>query len=148
MTYQDELPAQPSGKVLPPEKFVGKVSLGYKAAQTIPDVCSKLYCYCGCDLTDKHTNLLDCFTCIHGMDCDICLDEAIVALNLKRKGKSLSEIQKTIDDEFAAQYPWEKPSPTLIKYRQTYRIVSNSAGAAGGGNRRSGKCCLHSRQQN
>jgi hypothetical protein len=143
---RDELPAEPSGKVLPSEKFVGKVALGYKAAQTIPGICSKLFCYCGCDLTDKHNSLLDCFTCIHGMDCDICLDEAIVALHLKEEGKSITEIQKIIDDEFSLQYPWDKPSPTLLKYRETYRLPLNkSAGSANAnlGHKKSGKCCAH-----
>ncbi len=137
-------------KVLPPEKFVGKVALGYKAAQAIPDVCSKLFCYCGCDLTDSHTSLLDCFTCMHGMDCDICQDEAIVALHLKEEGKSLAEIQQTIDDGFAYQYPWDKPSPALIKYRETYKIkhdghVTKSGDTDAKANKKAhpGKCCGH-----
>jgi Protein of unknown function with PCYCGC motif len=149
----DELVKQPtvllSTKVLSPEKFVGKVALGYKAAQTIPEVCSKLFCYCGCDLTDSHTSLLDCFTCMHGMDCNICLDEAIVALHLKEQGKSLTEIQNTIDDGFALQYPWDKPSPALIKYRETYKIPGNQSTKSGiisaEANKKShpGKCCGH-----
>jgi hypothetical protein len=103
--------------VLNPDKFVGKVALGYAAAKEIPEVCAKLFCYCGCDLTDEHSSLLDCFTCDHGVDCTVCQDEAIIALDLKKKGKSLAEIQRAIDDAFQTLYPWEKPSPALKKYR-------------------------------
>jgi hypothetical protein len=146
-----KLPAAPAAtKVLSPDKFVGKVCLGYKAAQAIPDICGKLFCYCGCDLTDSHTSLLDCFTCTHGMDCDICLDEAIVALHLKEQGKSLAEIQKTIDEGFSSQYPWEKPSTALVRYRQTYNINPNGLGTKfsvisekSTKKTGSGKCCEH-----
>jgi len=110
----DAIPA-----VLSPEKFEGKAAQGYAAAKQIPDICAKLFCYCGCDLTDSHCSLLDCFTCDHGVDCIICQDEAILALDMKKKGNSLAEIQKAIDTAFQKQYPWEKPSPALTKYRQS-----------------------------
>jgi hypothetical protein len=109
---------EPKPAVLSPDNFVGKASLGYAAAKEIPEVCSKLFCYCGCDMTDSHSSLLDCFTCEHGVDCTICQDEAIIALDLKKKGLTLAAIQKEIDDAFQNQYPWqEKPSPALEKYR-------------------------------
>src|SRR5262249_14426704 len=110
--------------VLPPENFVGKASEGYAAAKEVPDICKKLFCYCGCDMTDSHSSLLDCFTCEHGVDCTICQDEAIIALNLKKKGKSLADIQKEIDQAFQTLYPWEKPSPALEKYRGSLKAVS------------------------
>src|SRR5438105_5449302 len=47
--------------VLPPEQFFGAAAMGYSAAKANPHVCSKLFCYCGCDITDNHNNLLDCF---------------------------------------------------------------------------------------
>lgn len=154
--------AEISPSVLPPDNFVGKVALGYSAAKAIPDICSKLFCYCGCDLTDSHTSLLDCFTCEHGVDCTICQDEAIIALDLKKKGKSLSEIQKAIDDAFQKQYPFEEPSPALKKYRaliearpggsQETNNGSNNSPRVGlpskvgaTAKRRSGGCCGHNR---
>jgi len=139
-----------TAKVLSPEKFVGKVSLGYKAAQTIPEICSNLFCYCGCDLTDNHTSLLDCFTCEHGMDCDVCLDEAILAMNKKEQGKSLSDIQKSVEQDFASLYPWDKPSAALIKYRTTHKIGHTDGSTESGATAtkknkksQSGKCCGH-----
>jgi hypothetical protein len=50
--------------VLSPQTFFGNAQAGYDAAQQIPDICSKLFCYCGCEAkeTDDHSSLLDCFT--------------------------------------------------------------------------------------
>jgi hypothetical protein len=105
-------------KVLPPEQFFGQAALGYAAAKACPEICAKLFCYCGCDHTDEHSSLLDCFTCVHGVDCEICQEEAIDALRLKTEGKSLAEIQKYIDYQYAKQYlPDFNISPALRKYK-------------------------------
>ena len=108
--------------VISPEKFSGEIAAGYKAAQKARDICSKLFCYCGCDLTDEHVSLLDCFTSMHGVDCAICQEEAIIALHMKEQRKPLGLIQKTIDEKFAAQYPWEEPSLALQKYLKTIQV--------------------------
>ena len=115
--------AKPDPTVLSPDKMVGRAALGYAAAKEVPDICSKLFCYCGCDTSEEpgHTCLLDCFTCDHGVDCTVCQDEAIIALDLKKKGKSLREIQKQIDEAFQTLYPWEKPTPALEKYRESLK---------------------------
>lgn len=107
--------------VLPAEKFFGRASLGYAAAKKIPDICSKLFCYCGCDLTDNHSTLLDCFTSDHGADCQICQEEAILALKMKNEGKSLAAIQKAVDQRYLKEYTatFSKPSKALMAYRAT-----------------------------
>ena len=86
----------------------------------VPDICAKLFCYCGCDLTDNHASLLDCFKGDHYVDCSICQDEAILALELKKQGKSLAEIQKAVDNRFLKQYHevFKEPSEALLKYRK------------------------------
>jgi hypothetical protein len=104
--------------VLNPDNYVGQVKAGYAAAKEIPEVCAKLFCYCGCDLTDCHASLLDCFTSDHGVDCHICQEESILALSFHRKGKSLSDIQKFIDKRYAKEYPFEVESPGLQKYKK------------------------------
>jgi len=109
-------------EVIAPEKFSGAVAEGYKAAQRAKDVCSKLFCYCGCDLTDEHTSLLDCFTSMHGIDCAICQEEAIIACGMKEQGKTLAQIQKAIDEKFSAQYPWDEASPTFENYLKNIRV--------------------------
>ncbi len=105
--------------VLDPDKYFGQAQLGYAAAKKIPDICAKLFCYCGCDLTDEHTSLLDCFTSEHGADCNICQEEAILALKMKNEGKSLAEIQKAIDTRYLKEYEatFATPSEALKKYR-------------------------------
>ena len=112
--------AQP-GEVLPPNKFFGQAAVGYSAAKAAPEVCAKLFCYCGCDLTDSHSTLLDCFTCDHGADCQICQEEAIIGLRMKREGKDLYSIQSAIDKAYSNQYPWDEPSEKLIKYRESLK---------------------------
>jgi hypothetical protein len=115
------------GTVLDPSKFFGRAALGYSAAKQAPEVCEKLFCYCGCDMTDSHSTLLDCFVCEHGADCQICQDEAIVGLHMKQEGKSLLKIQKSIDEAFSQQYPWNKPTPQLTNYRNLLKLEEEEA---------------------
>jgi len=51
---------------LPADQFQGRVREAYKAANEIPDVLAGLACYCGCDKSHGHRNLLDCFVDDHG----------------------------------------------------------------------------------
>jgi len=118
--------------VLNPANFFGRAALGYKAAKQAPELCQKLFCYCGCDMTDAHNSLLDCFTSDHGADCQICQEEAIVGLHMQQEGKSLDKIQKAIDEAFCQQYPWDRPSDQLKKYRETIKpdLGKTKAGGA------------------
>lgn len=50
---------------LSPDLFSGAIRDGYIIAQTIPDVLAGLHCYCGCDRSMGHGNLLDCFVDDH-----------------------------------------------------------------------------------
>jgi hypothetical protein len=106
--------------VLSTENIFGNAKMGYMAAKRIPEICSKLFCYCGCDLTDNHGSLLDCFTSDHGVDCNICQEEALLALKMQTEGKQLAEIQKAIDQKYVAEYNsvFDQPSETLKKYRE------------------------------
>ena len=107
--------------VLPAENVFGNAKMGYMAAKRIPDICGKLFCYCGCDLTDNHSSLLDCFTSDHGVDCNICQEEALLALKMHTEGKEIPEIQKAVDLKYVAEYNsvFDQPSETLKKYRET-----------------------------
>ena len=104
--------------VLAPEQFAGEAAMGYAAAGAVPKICAKLFCYCGCDSTDNHTSLLDCFTSTHGNDCHICQEEALMALRMQKEGKSLKEIQKSVDDTYSHMYPFKNPTPALKDYRE------------------------------
>jgi hypothetical protein len=142
-------------EVISPDKFSGPIAAGYRAAQKTKDICSKLFCYCGCDMTDEHTSLLDCFTSMHGVDCAICQEEAIIALQMKNQGKTLGQIQQTIDERFSAQYPWDEASPIYENYLKTFKVSAKHATAKKTGNttyntktgiaakKKSGHCCGH-----
>jgi len=131
--------------VLDPNKYFGKAKAGYAAAKECPEICAKLFCYCGCDLTDEHTSLLDCFTCDHGVDCYICQEEALVALKMKKQGKGLAEIQKTVDLAYRKEYPFDEKSPAYKKYladklwKDDGKTSGKSAGSQGGASSATGK---------
>jgi hypothetical protein len=111
-------------EVLPASKFSGRAARSYGLAKEIPEVCCKLFCYCGCDYSDDHTSLLDCFTTIHGEACPICQEEVIDAYHLKKSSKTISEIQDAIDSHFGSQYPFKVPSPAYEKYRKSIGLAS------------------------
>ena len=115
-------PKPAPAKVLPSSRFFGQAALGYAAAEQCPEIIAKLFCYCGCDGKEfSHTSLLDCFTCDHGADCQICTDEALIAAQMKKQGKSIPEIQKVIDDRYEKEYPFEQPTPAYKNYREHVR---------------------------
>ncbi|MFN8655567.1 MAG: CYCXC family (seleno)protein [Candidatus Obscuribacterales bacterium] len=118
---------KPRAEVLNPDQFFGMAMIGYAAAKAAPDVMENLFCYCGCDLTDSHTSLLDCFTSIHGVDCHICQDEAQVALKLHKQGLPMLKIQQQIDEEFSKQYPFEEDTPTYKNYKAHRLWVKGAA---------------------
>ncbi len=127
--------------VLDPNKYFGHAKSGYAAAKLCPEICAQLFCYCGCDLTDEHSSLLDCFTTDHGVDCHICQEEALIALKMKREGKTMKQIQQAIDVIFEKEYPFDEPSETIKKYRanrlwqpsKTVAPIKATAGAATAG---------------
>ncbi len=63
-------------RTLDPKQFTGPVREAYQVAQDNPDLLAQLHCYCGCDRTDGHKNLLDCYRSHHGASCAICTGEA------------------------------------------------------------------------
>lgn len=118
---KDSKPADSGSKnkVLDPAQFFGQASFGYGAAKACPEVMAKLFCYCGCDITDNHSSLLDCFTSIHGVDCHICQEEAVMAMKLNRDGTPIEQIQKQIDERYSSEYPFEEDTPAYKKYKAT-----------------------------
>src|SRR5580700_9462478 len=54
---------------LDPNNFQGTVREAYEVAEKDPALLAQLHCYCGCDVTDGHKNLLDCFRDNHGSTC-------------------------------------------------------------------------------
>ncbi|MCA1634508.1 MAG: PCYCGC domain-containing protein [Acidobacteria bacterium] len=86
---------------LAPEKFAGKQRLGYLAAKEIPKTIAQLPCYCHCDKGFGHKSLHSCFVDDHAAHCAICIDEALMALQLEKTEKLGPE---QIRERIIAQY--------------------------------------------
>lgn len=86
---------------LDPNLFVGDVKKAYEAAERDPALFAQLYCYCGCDKTDGHKNLLDCYRDTHGSHCAICSGEALEAEKLASQGMPIEKIREALRDRFA-----------------------------------------------
>ena len=72
----------------------------YAAARAMPGVMDGVYCYCHCKETAGHRSLLTCFESTHGAYCDICMSEAMQAVQMSMNGVTLGEIRKAIDGRF------------------------------------------------
>ena len=72
----------------------------YQAARAMPQVMDGLYCYCHCKETAGHRSLLTCFESAHGAYCEICMSEAMQAVQLAMNGSTLDQIRKEIDRRF------------------------------------------------
>jgi hypothetical protein len=90
-------------KTLDPMQFTGEVRQAYKVAQENPDLLAQLYCYCGCDRTNGHKNLLDCYRDHHGASCAICTGEALEAKKLFDQGASIDTIRAALRARFAGK---------------------------------------------
>jgi hypothetical protein len=60
-----------------------------------------MHCYCGCDRTYGHKNLLDCFRDEHGSHCATCTGEAIEAEKLASQGMPIEKIRDSLRNRFA-----------------------------------------------
>ena len=85
---------------LPAAQFQGRVRQAYQTAADMPQVLAGLACYCGCDKSQGHRNLLDCFVDTHGSTCNHCVSEALDAHSLFMIGTPPDEIRKFIDTKY------------------------------------------------
>jgi hypothetical protein len=86
---------------LDPNQFVGEVKQAYLIAESDPALLAQLHCWCGCDRTDGHRNLLDCYRDTHGAHCAICTGEAIEAEKLASQGMPVEKIRDALRDRYA-----------------------------------------------
>jgi Protein of unknown function with PCYCGC motif len=77
--------------------FAGRTGEAYRAAAEIPDLLDQLYCYCECERSIGHKSLKSCFTDLHGANCGVCQNEALLAWSLNKKGWPVLRIRKEID---------------------------------------------------
>ncbi len=88
--------AMPFPQTLGPAQFqIANIREAYSVAKEIPDVLAQEPCYCYCQRMG-HRSLLDCFASLHSTSCKICINEARLAGQLHRQGKSAEEIRVAI----------------------------------------------------
>jgi type II secretory pathway pseudopilin PulG len=92
--------AQHLRTTLDPNLFVGDVKKAYQIAERSPALLAQLHCYCGCDRTDGHKNLLDCYRDTHGSHCAVCTNEALEAEKLAAQGMPVEKIRDALRDRF------------------------------------------------
>ena len=61
------IPHNPRPATLSPELFTGRVAKVYRIAQEVPELLERMPCYCGCYVSDRHQNNLDCYTDRHSV---------------------------------------------------------------------------------
>ena len=81
---------------LDPQNFQGNVREAYQVAERDPALLAQLHCYCGCDITYGHKNLLDCFRDNHGSTCAICCGEARDADAMATRGMPIEQIRDAL----------------------------------------------------
>jgi hypothetical protein len=86
---------------LDPQNFQGTVREAYEVAEKDPALLAQLHCYCGCDVTDGHKNLLDCFRDTHGSTCAICCGEARDAESMASRGMAIEQIRDALRARYA-----------------------------------------------
>lgn len=86
-----------------PGHFIGKTGRAYKSAKENPDLLDKIYCYCKCQDNFGHKSLLTCFVDRHGSQCGVCMDEALMASDLRKKGYGDEEIVEKVNAKFSKQ---------------------------------------------
>ena len=94
-------PARQLRVTLDPNLFQGQVKQAYQIAERDPALLAQLHCYCGCDKTNNHKNLLDCYRDDHGSHCAICVGEAVDAETLAQQGMPVDQIRDTLRSRYA-----------------------------------------------
>lgn len=85
-------------KVLDPAGFADqRVRTAYEAAKKYAHVLEEIYCYCRCKENIGHRALVECFETDHGSNCDVCMNEAVIAARMTQEGRTPKEIQTAID---------------------------------------------------
>lgn len=92
----------PAAHVMPAARYsqTPRVAETYAMAAEIPAVLDGMYCYCLCATTFGHYSLLECFQGDHAAGCDICLNEAVIAYQMTKRGDSLDDIRQAVDQQY------------------------------------------------
>lgn len=69
----------------------------YQVAAKNSDLMYQLPCYCYCDRNHGHNSLHSCFETNHGAQCSVCMQEALFADQMAKKGKTVKQIRAAIN---------------------------------------------------
>lgn len=69
----------------------------YRAAAKAQNVLYQQPCYCHCDRSQGHTSLHSCFENLHGSNCGTCMQEALFAYSMSKKGWTAKQIRDAIE---------------------------------------------------
>lgn len=96
------LPLGENSETLSPSMFENQeIITAYRIASESPHILVELPCFCFCyGKNNRHESLLDCFKSLHGKNCKICIDEAVMVLKLQNEGLQFEEIEKEIVKAF------------------------------------------------
>jgi len=85
--------------------YEARVRPAYEVARKIPRTLDRLHCFCECaeSLQFRHKTLLTCFTDRHAAGCGICMQEALLASELKQKGASDDEVVPLVESMFKTE---------------------------------------------
>jgi Protein of unknown function with PCYCGC motif len=89
------------GPTLAPEQFSGKAREAYKAVREVPQLIAQMPCYCHCDRSLGHKSLHSCFENDHAAKCATCIDEALMAYQLQKRGLSAAQIREQIIAQYS-----------------------------------------------
>lgn len=86
---------------LSPLNYTGTTAMAYQAAKEIPEILDSMYCYCDCKKHFGHKSLLTCYVDEHAVNCDICIEEALMAYDLHKQGLDVVSIRDAVDKKFS-----------------------------------------------
>ncbi len=104
------------------DKFQGEVRKAYEAAHKIPEILDQMFCYCGCDITDGHCTLLDCYLSNHSVDCTECKGEAMMCLKMTSAGASVDAIRQKLHENWKKHYIFKSPTPAYKRYLDAHKL--------------------------
>jgi Protein of unknown function with PCYCGC motif len=115
--YHDGPPAEPIPATLDARLFRKNRSafVAYTLAGQTREILYQVPCYCGCDKSQGHKSLLDCFTGEHGVLCRLCQKELLFCYQQHQKRKSPNQIRLALAEGKAADVNLPKLTDRFYK---------------------------------
>ena len=108
LVARDEHPTPRVGitgaKVLTKEQLASTPQLIplFDAVREIPQIVDGIHCYCGCAEAPAFYSLLSCYEGgAMALKCPMCQETGRIVTRLHKEGKTLDEIRRAVDEEFA-----------------------------------------------